>query len=345
MPKASKSACIGAETYARWSILRKPPTDPRTAFTAPRDRQAPADRLSYTPAVPNTQSSRPTMPDRAAPAKLNLGLHVLRRRPDGYHDLDTVFVALPWHDTLAAAPAADLRLTVEGADLPVGDDNLVVRAARVLAAHAGVTAGAALRLDKRLPHGAGLGGGSSDAAAALRLLADLWRLDVPADTMHALARGLGADVPFFLDPRPMRATGIGDVLAPLVDDGGDPYVLPFPLVVAVPEGVRVSTAEAYRLVRPNDRDRADVGAVVASNDLDRWRRDLVNDFEAPVVAAHPPLAALRAALADAGAAYVSMSGSGAAFCGVFEDEAAATGAAEALRFAGHVVWHGTALAG
>ncbi len=281
---------------------------------------------------------------RAAPAKLNLGLHVLRRRADGYHDLDTVFVALPWHDTLAAAPAPDLRLVVEGADLPTDDTNLVVRAARALASYAGMEAGADLHLAKHLPHGAGLGGGSSDAAAALRLLADLWRIDVPADEMHAIARSLGADVPFFLDPRPMRATGIGDVLTPLVDTGGDPYVLPYPLVVAVPEGVAVSTAEAYRLVRPNDADRADIGAVVASNDLARWRRELVNDFEAPVVAAHPPLAALRASLADAGAAYVLMSGSGSAFFGVFEDAPTATGAAEALRFSGHIVWHGVALA-
>ncbi len=297
------------------------------------------------------------MPRRLnAPAKLNLGLHVLARRADGYHDLDTVFVAIGWHDTLAADPAPDLRLAVTGAadlaaDLAASGDNLVLRAARALAAHTGTSAGASLHLGKAIPHGAGLGGGSSDAAAALVLLARLWDLDVPTREMHALARTLGADVPFFLDPRPMRATGIGDVLAPLVgaDDGDDdaPYRLPYPLVVVVPEGVRVSTAEAYRLVTPaavgaDGKARVNPAAVVATNDLDRWRRELVNDFEAPVVAAHPPLAALRAALVDAGAAYVSMSGSGSAFFGVFEDDTLAVAASQALRYAGHAVWHGLA---
>ena len=280
--------------------------------------------------------------ERRAPAKVNLGLHVLRRRSDGYHDLDTVFVALPWHDTLVVGEAPEgIAFSSSDPDLPTGDDNLVVRAARALAAHTGSTRGAALYLDKHLPYGAGLGGGSSDAAATLHALAEFWGVDVPDEELHALAATLGSDVAFFLDPRPMRATGRGERLAPLLLPDGSSYALPYPLVVVAP-GVHVSTAEAYRLVRPRDTDRPDLGALVASNDLARWRRELVNDFEAPVVAAHPALGAVRAALVDAGAGYASLSGSGSAFFGVFEDAAAATAAAEALRLAGHRVWSGYA---
>ncbi|HYE57357.1 MAG TPA: 4-(cytidine 5'-diphospho)-2-C-methyl-D-erythritol kinase [Rhodothermales bacterium] len=278
---------------------------------------------------------------RHTPAKLNLGLHILRRRSDGYHDLQTVFVPIGWMDTLTATPAPDLRFACSDPTLPTDARNLVVRASEALRRYTGTTEGAALHLDKNLPHGAGLGGGSSDAAATLLLLSDLWGLAVPPADLHALSRGLGADVPFFLDPRPALATGIGDVLTPLAGEDGAPYRLPYPLVVAVPP-VAVSTAEAYRHVTPHGEGRPDLAAVVCSNDLERWRRELTNDFEAPVVAAYPALAPVREALHDAGAAFVSMSGSGSAFFGVFDDDALALAAAEALRYAGCSVWHGVA---
>lgn len=275
-----------------------------------------------------------------APAKLNLGLHVLRRRADGYHDLETVFVRLPWHDDVTAAPADALTLTCSDAGLPTGPDNLCLRAALRLREAAGVAAGAALHLEKRLPYGAGLGGGSSDAAATLRLLSRLWGLGgrVP---LAPLAAALGSDVAFFLGPPAAYGTGRGEHLAPLAGADGAPYRLPFPLVVVVP-GVAVSTAAAYRLVTPRAEGRADLRAVVASNDLARWRRELVNDFEAPVAAAYPAVAAVRALLADAGAAYVALSGSGAAVFGVFEETARAEAAAEAARQTGHRTWHGFA---
>ena len=274
-----------------------------------------------------------------APAKLNLGLHVLRRRADGYHDLDTVFLAIPWHDALTAAPADALAFSSSDPHLPADDTNLVVKAARALAAYAGIEPTAALHLDKHLPYGAGLGGGSSDAATTLHALEGLWGLDVAKDDLHRIAAHLGSDVPFFLDPRPMRASGRGERLAPLLHPDGAPYVFPYALAVVVPP-VHVSTADAYRLVRPNETNRPDLGAVVGSNDLDRWRRDLVNDFERPVAAAYPALAGVRAALHDVGAAYVSMSGSGSAFFGVFERLSDAHAAAEALGHAGHRTWAG-----
>ena len=266
------------------------------------------------------------MLSETAPAKLNLGLHVLRRRPDGFHDLDTVFLPLGWSDRLTAAPADALSLTTTDPALPTDGGNLVVQAARALADGGGVGAGARLWLDKRVPYGAGLGGGSSDAAAALRLLVRLWSLDVPHPALERLALGLGSDVPFFLDGRPARATGQGERLEPLVGEDGAPYRCPFWLVVAVPD-VHVSTAEAYRLVRPDDRDRPALAAAVRSNDLGRWRAELANDFQAPVEAAHPEIAAVRHALEAGGAGYTSLSGSGSAVFGAFEAERAARAAA------------------
>ena len=284
--------------------------------------------------------SLPLTAFRAAPAKVNLGLHVLRRRADGYHDVETVLVPTGWHDGLTAEtgePGGGLRFTCSDPALPTDEGNLVVRAARALAAWAGLAPHASLHLDKRVPYGAGLGSGSSDAAAALRLLAGLWGLDVPESALHELAAGLGSDVPFFLLGRAALATGRGEILTLLYDAVGAPYRLPFALVVAVPP-VHVATAEAYRLVTPDDRDRPDLGEVVRSNDLARWRRDLVNDFEAPILARSPAIREAKARLIEGGAGYAALSGSGAAVFGVFERAEEATAASEALREGGCRVW-------
>lgn len=275
---------------------------------------------------------------RQALAKLNLGLHVLRKRPDGYHDLETVFVRIPWSDVLTARPAERISLTCSDASLTTDESNLVMKAALRLAEACGVRQGAALHLDKHLPYGAGLGGGSSDAAATLRLLADLWGLEVPEERLYALARDLGADVSFFLGPGAAFATGRGDVLAPLQDAvAGRPYRLPYALVVVVP-AVHVSTAEAYARVRPHAVERPDLRTLVASNDLGRWRAALVNDFEAPVFAAYPAVRGVKTALLEAGAAYAALSGSGSAVFGVFEETTRAEAAAAAVRRDGHAVW-------
>ncbi|MDO9490471.1 MAG: nicotinate-nucleotide--dimethylbenzimidazole phosphoribosyltransferase, partial [Sphingomonadaceae bacterium] len=153
-------------------------------------------------------------------AKLNLALHVRRRRDDGYHDLETIFAFTELGDALSAAPADALSLTLEGAfagALPPGPDNLVLRAARALDAGAG--RGAALTLDKRLPIAAGLGGGSADAAATLRLLNLLWGLHWPLDRLAALGATLGADVAACVHSRTLRGEGKGEALAALDDAG------------------------------------------------------------------------------------------------------------------------------
>ena len=274
---------------------------------------------------------------RLAPAKVNLGLHVLRRRPDGFHDLRTVFLPLTWADRLTATPAPALALTCSDPGLPTDARNLVWQAAEAVARWAAVTPRVRLHLDKRVPYGAGLGSGSSDAAAAARLVAALWEVEVPPRALHALAAELGADVPFFLDARPALALGRGDELTPLLGEDGTPYRCPFALCIAVPP-VHVATAEAFRLVRPDASPRPDLAAAVRSNDLGRWRRELTNDFEAAVGVTHPEIAAAKRKLLDGGAGWAAMSGSGSSVVGAFERAAAAGAAADALAAAGCRVW-------
>ena len=307
------------------------------------------------------------MPTLHAPAKINLGLHVLRRRSDGYHDIETVLLRVSWHDVLSVAPAATLRFTCSDPALPTGEANLCVAAAKALAVEAGIDEGAALRLDKRLPYGAGLGGGSSDAAATLMLLADFWKLDCSQGQLHDVAAALGADVPFFLGAGAEEAvdatayaayaTGRGDQLRSLTEQasatsGGrsprearsvpqPPYRLPFSLVVVVPP-VEVSTADAYRLVEPTEHHRPSLPDIVRSNDLVVWREHLTNDFQAPIFDAYPAIENACIALHDAGAEYTSLSGSGSAVYGCFSDEARARAAAESARRNGLRVWWGAA---
>lgn len=270
---------------------------------------------------------------RRAPAKINLGLHVLRRRSDGFHDIESVLVPIGWHDTLTVRAAADFRFTCSDPTLPVDASNLCVRATLALAEWAGIEPHGTLHLEKRVPHGAGLGGGSSDAAHTLHLLADFWKLSLAPDELHVLASGLGSDVPFFLYDGPMLATGRGEVLHSL------PYRLPFDLVVVMPP-VTVSTAEAYGLVDPRHEGRADLAALVCSNDLERWQSELVNDFEEPILTHSPEIREAKQNLLEAGAGYAALSGSGSAVFGVFEREEDARQAAGAFVAAGYEVWWG-----
>lgn len=295
--------------------------------------------------LPTVSRAHLVIHHRLAPAKVNLGLHVLRRRADGFHEIETVLLPIGWADALTAEAADTLALTCSDPDLPEGPGNLVWQAAEALAEVARVGQGASIHLDKRVPYGAGLGSGSSDAAATLRLLGDLWQTALPEDEIHRLAADLGSDVPFFLLGGPAHATGRGEVLAPLTATGppdGEPYRCPFELVVAVPP-VPVNTGTAYGWVTPRDTGRPDLAAAVRSNDLDRWQRELVNDFEAPVAERFPEVQAALEALRRGGAGYAALSGSGSAVVGAFERKGAAETSAEVLREAGCRVW--TELAG
>lgn len=288
--------------------------------------------------IPYTRQT--PVPTKNALAKINLGLHVLRKRDDGLHDIETVFVRIRWADTLHVERADALMMTCSDRALPIDDRNLVMRAARILQKEYEPAAGAHMHLEKRIPYGAGLGGGSSDAAAALILLNELWSLNLDREKLARHALDIGSDVPFFLGPEAALGTGRGERLEPLIDPQTDePFRPAYPLVVAVPEET-VATAAAYAMITPRDGERADLREIVLSHDLERWRRELVNDFEAPILEAYPAIAEIKAALVAAGAGYASMTGSGSAVYGFFTESDTAAAASEALRQSGHRTWTG-----
>jgi 4-diphosphocytidyl-2-C-methyl-D-erythritol kinase len=264
-----------------------------------------------------------------APAKINLFLRVVGRRPDGYHELDSVFVPISFYDQLRmelrTASHASVALRCAGADdLPTDDRNLAVRAAKAFMAEFGVKADVLIDLRKEIPAGAGLGGGSSDAAAVLRIMAALLRVEADPK-LAALALKLGADVPFFLHPAPARVEGIGERISPL------PKFASLALAIAVPS-LEVSTATIYRELRPHQwSGKASENDLIAVSSGRISPEVLVNDLEPVVMARHAEVASLKAMLMQMGAQAASMSGSGGAVFGVFGDAKEAEGAVRQLR--------------
>lgn len=260
-----------------------------------------------------------------APAKVNLFLHVIGRRQDGYHLLDSLAVFGPAADQLSVVPAKELSLTLAGpfgASLAAEPDNLVLRAARALAAATGGSAGAALHLEKHLPVASGIGGGSADAAAALRLLNRLWGCGLDAAALMRVAAPLGADIPVCVPSRPARMQGIGEVIsaAPAVPECGLLLVNPR-VPVATPAVFRTrqggfSAGAALPNTWPDARSMA--------ADLAR----LHNDLEAPAVSLCPAIAEVLSALRTTpGCLLARMSGSGATCFGLFATSAEASAAA------------------
>lgn len=269
-----------------------------------------------------------------APAKVNLFLHVTGRRADGYHLLDSLVVFAGCGDRVEATRGADegISLSLDGpgaAMLAEEPDNLVLRAGRALALAAEASGrprmGAALRLTKRLPVAAGLGGGSADAAAALRALDALWDLGWDLERLRAVAAGLGADVPVCLESQPARMGGIGEVLGPA------PALPRFGLLLANP-GVPLATPAVFRartggFSAPAALPVAWADAVAMAEGL----RALRNDLEAPAIALCPPVAEVLAAIqACTGCLLARMSGSGATCFGIFPTPEAAAAAAASL---------------
>ena len=263
-------------------------------------------------------------------AKINLGLKVLGRRPDGYHEIRTVFQTVTLHDTLTFEPTSDGRLELACTDpsIPTDESNLVLRAASALRERYGVNGGARVRLEKRVPAGGGLGGGSSDAAATLLALAYLWNLKTDVTELSELGARLGADVPFFFTGGTARGAGTGTEIAPLED-------APKTHLVIVTPAVHVSTAEAYGALGAHalTKDDALVNLSVSRTEADfpdSLCDVMSNDFEAVVVRLHPEIGRARDALTGAGALRASLSGSGSSVYGVFESELEAGLAARAL---------------
>lgn len=246
-------------------------------------------------------------------AKINLGLYIVGRRDDGYHDLSTAFYPIGWTDILeivpAKGPATTLTVTGRTVDCPT-EKNLVMRAYRALEREAALPP-VDIFLHKIIPDGAGLGGGSADAAFTLTGLNEMFALGLSRERLAEIASTLGADCPFFIYDRPTMASGIGDVFSPL-----DISLKGMSVVVAKPQ-VHVSTREAYAGVTPRQPDYP-LRDTLEHTPVESWQQRVANDFEATVAAAHPEIAAVKRALAGAGAIYTSMSGSGAAVYGIFQ---------------------------
>lgn len=260
-------------------------------------------------------------------AKINIGLRITSRRPDGYHNLHSLMVPIGWRDTLVVerseGPGSFFVSAYGEAPRRVAgheaEANLVIKAQRALERHLGRTfPPLAILLDKHIPMGAGLGGGSSDASAMLLALNDLFTLGLEREELARVAATVGADCPFFIYNRPMLMEGIGDILVPVEVPALDGMWC----LTVMPEGESVSTKEAYAGVTPRpltDDEHLEKILTVAP---DFWGRNgtplPVNDFEASVFPAHPGIADLRQLLTN-GAAYVSMSGSGAAVFALYKD--------------------------
>lgn len=273
---------------------------------------------------------------RRAPAKLNLYLHVVGRRADGYHELDSLVAFATVADTVSAAPADRLTLAIDGpfaAQAPADDSNLVLRAARALAAAAGREPGAALSLTKRLPAAAGLGGGSADAAAALRVLCALWRVDLAAGRLAQLALGLGADVPVCLLGRPAFVGGAGERLdlAPR---------LPQAALLIVNPGVPLPTYSVFRRFSgPLTTPARFVDAPKNVREFAEMLRIRRNDLEPPACGLVPEIGRALARLeALPGALLARMTGSGASCFAIFASRNEANRAEALLRAAEPSWW-------
>ena len=260
-------------------------------------------------------------------AKINLCLHVMGKRPDGYHELRTIFQAISLHDTLELSLTSKPGITLETTDanLSAGPDNLVYRALDSLGREIGFRGGIHARLEKCIPVARGLGGGSSDAAAALIGMLRLTKAKLPLPRLMEIAAGLGADVPFFLFGGRALAVNRGDEIYPLPD-------APKRTVVVVsPTGIGVSTKDAYEWVSAELTTRAKPPNIWRFCALCWGRQDgLSNDFEGPVFCRYPRLGEIRAGLLKRGAADAALAGSGSAVFGVFRNPAQARRAARAF---------------
>ncbi len=259
---------------------------------------------------------------RKAPAKINLGLHILEKRGDGFHDIQSVMLPIAWFDELRFSRSKEISFSSRGHDEGIDpDDNLCLNAARLLRPYA-EGEGVHIDLNKVVPIGAGLGGGSSDAACVLMSLNEAWNLDLSKEELQKLALELGSDVPFFLEKTACIAEGRGEKLNPI--NLGSVFNLGLDLVVAMPKNEFVSTKEAYENIIIPDAPRKDIDSILLSEMPSEWQTQLQNDFELSVFTTHPPIFELKNYFQESGALYSSMSGSGASVFGIFESDKATT---------------------
>ena len=259
-------------------------------------------------------------------AKINLGLHITKKRKDGYHDLETVFYPVDIFDEIELRPYADtVVVSCNHPHVPVNSTNLCVRAANALRAHLKHRDGLHITIRKNIPVGAGLGGGSSNAAAILLALREFWQVDVSDTDLGTLAAGLGADVRYFLRPTAAFATGRGDKLEYF------DYTLPYWTVIVYPY-IQISTTWAYENFQLRAEQRGKLRDLVEQHpyDLSLWQAEMQNDFEETVFAEYPEIAEIKDILLRGGAGFALLSGSGSSVFALFESQIDAEDTADAL---------------
>lgn len=261
-------------------------------------------------------------------AKINLHLRVLGKRADGFHEICTVFQTVSLHDKITFEAADELSMTCDDPAIPTGEGNLMIRAASKLRDLAGVSLGAKLHLEKRIPSPGGLAGGSSNAAVTLIGLMRLWGLEVPQSDLLAIAGDLGSDVPLFLEGGTMLGTGRGEKIGPLPD------VIDDNLLIVTPN-VAVSTAQAYAGLGAESLTNAALQTKlsVCRSEAEQVLKDLsfgTNDFESTVFSEFPEVKDVRDTLVGLGARKVLLSGSGASVFAIFDNLLTRQTALEAL---------------
>ncbi|MFZ1528757.1 MAG: 4-(cytidine 5'-diphospho)-2-C-methyl-D-erythritol kinase [Ferruginibacter sp.] len=254
-------------------------------------------------------------------SKINLGLHILNKRADGFHNLETIFYPVNIKDALeivenkeSGAPGLSWSASgksIEGKE----DDNLCIKAFHLVKKDHPQLPDIKMHLHKNIPSGAGLGGGSADAAFTLQLLNKKFSLSVSAEKMQQYALHLGSDCPFFLVNRPAMATGRGEILKPV-----EVELSLYKLLIVNP-GIHVNTGWAFEQLQLSDQKRESLAHIIQLP-VNEWKYKLVNDFEAPVFAAHPAIKKIKETLYSHGAIYAAMSGSGSSVFGIFEKETA-----------------------
>ena len=249
-------------------------------------------------------------------AKINLGLNIVEKRPDGYHNLETIFYPINLQDALEVNKyegPEDFRLKVSGVSIEGNpEDNLVVKAYYLLKNDFPDILPVDIHMYKHIPTGAGLGGGSADAAFMIKLLNDKFNLNLSVEVMENYAARLGADCPFFIQNKPVYATGIGNVFEKI-----DLSLKGYYLVLVKPD-IFVSTKDAYASVCPQKPTQS--LKEIVNMPVEKWRAVMKNDFETSVFKKFPEIAAIKDKLYDLGAIYASMSGSGSSVFGIFQKQ-------------------------
>jgi 4-diphosphocytidyl-2-C-methyl-D-erythritol kinase len=242
-------------------------------------------------------------------AKINLGLRILRKREDGFHDIESIMIPVPIYDIIEISESVDFSYIQTGIDIPSnGSLGLVERAYMLMKDRYGIGP-VAIHLRKQIPIGAGLGGGSADAAFTIKGLNEWFDLGLPTETLEHLAAELGSDCPFFIANQPALAKGRGEELHPMNVNLSGLYIAIYN------PGIHVSTASAYGSIVPNPMHSIDYQIKA----LHEWQAYYVNDFEKPVALAHPEISLGIEDLTEKGAIYAAMSGSGSSYLGIFEN--------------------------